>query len=59
VLPLGTRIRISGLNDRYNGLYVVMDTGARIRRRRIDLYMKDCREAVKFGRRTARVAVVQ
>lgn len=58
VLPLGTRINISGLGGRYNGTYVVMDTGSRIRGRRIDLYMHDCREAVRFGHRSARVTVV-
>ena len=59
VLPLGTRISISGLGDPYNGDYVVMDTGARIRGRRIDLYMRDCREAVRFGRRRAVVHIVR
>lgn len=59
VLPLGTRIRIAGLDDRYNGLYVVTDTGSSIRGRRIDLFMRDCHEAVRFGRRSARVSVVR
>jgi 3D (Asp-Asp-Asp) domain-containing protein len=58
VLPLGTRISISGLGGRYNGQYVVMDTGSRIRGHRIDLFMRDCREAVRFGRRSARVTVI-
>ena len=58
VLPLGSRIRISGLAKRYNRVYTVMDTGSSIRGRRIDLYMRDCNEAVKFGRRPAKVSVV-
>lgn len=59
VLPMGTRIRVSGLAERYDGLYVVRDTGSGIRGRRIDLYIHDCDEAVKFGRRPARVSIVR
>ena len=59
VLPLGTRIRISGLAKRYNRVYTVMDTGSKIRGRRIDLFMRDCREAVAFGRRSARVSLLR
>jgi 3D (Asp-Asp-Asp) domain-containing protein len=58
VLPLGSQIRLTGLDKRYNGVYLVKDTGGGIRGRRIDLYIRDCREAVRFGRRSARVSVV-
>ena len=58
VLPMGSRIRLAGLEKRYNRVYTVMDTGASIRGRRIDLYMRDCREAIAFGRRSARVSVL-
>jgi 3D (Asp-Asp-Asp) domain-containing protein len=56
---MGTRIRVSGLAERYNGLYVVRDTGSQIRGHRIDLYIHDCDEAIRFGRRSARVSVVR
>ena len=59
VLPLGSRIRLTGLDKRYDGVYVVRDTGARIRGRRIDLYIRDCNKAVRFGRRSVRVSLVQ
>ena len=59
VLPLGSRIRLTGLDKRYNGVYVVRDTGARVRGRRIDLYIRDCREAIRFGRRSARVSILR
>jgi 3D (Asp-Asp-Asp) domain-containing protein len=59
VLPMGSKIRLTGLEDRYNGIYVVMDTGSKVRGRRIDLYIRDCREAVRFGRRSARVSVLR
>ena len=59
VLPLGSRIRLSGLHEPYNGDYIVEDTGAKVRGRRVDLYVRDCREAVRFGRRSASVAMLQ
>jgi 3D (Asp-Asp-Asp) domain-containing protein len=59
VLPLGTTIRVSGLERRYNRVYRVLDTGRSVRGREIDVYMRDCREAVRFGRRQAVVSVVQ
>ena len=59
VLPMGSRIRLSGLDKRYNRVYTVGDTGSSIRGHRIDLYMRDCREAVAFGRRSARVSVLR
>jgi 3D (Asp-Asp-Asp) domain-containing protein len=59
VLPLRTVIRLAGLDGRYNGIYTVMDTGPAIRGRRLDLYLRDCAEAVRFGRRSARVAIVR
>jgi 3D (Asp-Asp-Asp) domain-containing protein len=59
VLPFGTKIRLTGLDARYNGVYTVRDTGASIRGHRIDLFMRDCSEAVRFGRRTATAAIVR
>jgi 3D (Asp-Asp-Asp) domain-containing protein len=58
VLPMGTRIRLTGLEKRYNRIYIVMDTGSSIRGRRIDLYIRNCHEAVAFGRRSARVSIL-
>ena len=58
VLRLGSRIRITGLDERYNGVYVVADTGPKVRGRHVDLYVPNCRDAAKFGRRRAAVAVM-
>jgi len=58
VLPLGTVIRIGGASS-YNGTYRVLDTGARIRNRRVDLYIPDCAAARRFGRRSVQVTVIQ
>lgn len=59
VLPLGSRIHVSGLDERYNGFYTVLDSGPKVRGRRIDLYMRDCREAVRFGRQKASLALLR
>ena len=59
VLPLGSVIRVRGLPDGFDGVYTVRDTGSKVRGRQIDLYMNNCREAVSFGRRRARVTLVQ
>jgi 3D (Asp-Asp-Asp) domain-containing protein len=56
---MGTRIRLTGVDDRYSGVYTVRDTGPNIRGRRLDVYIPDCREAVRFGRRSLRVSVVR
>jgi 3D (Asp-Asp-Asp) domain-containing protein len=59
VVPIGTVIRLGGLGSRYDGMYTVMDTGSKIRGRRIDLYLNNCPEAVRFGRRSGHVSVVR
>jgi 3D (Asp-Asp-Asp) domain-containing protein len=58
VLPLGTVIRISGAAS-YDGTYRVLDTGANIRRHRVDLFVPDCGAARRFGRRPVHVTIVR
>lgn len=58
VLPIGTQVRIEGLPPAYDGVYVVMDTGPKVRGQHVDLYMTNCTEAVRFGRRAALVTVL-
>jgi 3D (Asp-Asp-Asp) domain-containing protein len=59
LVPIGSVIQVSGLEQRYNGIYTVMDTGSKIRGRRLDLYIRDCGSAVRFGRQTAHVSIVR
>ena len=59
VLPLGSVILVRGLANGYDGVYTVADTGSKVRGRRIDIYMKDCREAVRFGRQSGRVTLLR
>ncbi len=57
VLPIGSVIRVVGLKDGRDGVYTVMDTGTKVHGRHIDVYVGDCRQAVRFGRQSVRVIV--
>jgi rare lipoprotein A len=59
ILPLGSVIRLEGLEDQYNGVYTVMDTGLKVVGRHLDLYIQNCDEAVRFGRQTSEVSVLR
>jgi 3D (Asp-Asp-Asp) domain-containing protein len=59
VLPVGSTIRVDGQGKAYDGIYTVTDTGPAIRGRELDLYISDCAEAKRFGRRTMRVALLR
>jgi 3D (Asp-Asp-Asp) domain-containing protein len=53
ILPLGTRINIDA--GSYSGSYTVADTGGAIKGRRLDIWVANCSEARRFGRRTVTV----
>ncbi len=59
LLPVGTVVRVSSRNVRYDGVWTVMDTGPAVQGRLIDLYMWSCHEALAFGRRPIRVTVLR
>ena len=54
VMPLGTRIYIDGIGER-----VVQDTGGAIKGRKIDLAVESHQEAVEFGRKTAKIYILE
>jgi 3D (Asp-Asp-Asp) domain-containing protein len=56
VLPLGTVVHLR--SGSYTGTYKVMDTGGRIRGRRVDVYVATHREAIQFGRRQVKIKVL-
>lgn len=56
VLPLGTVVHLR--SGSYTGTYKVMDTGGRIRGRRVDVYVATHKEAVQFGRRQVKIKVL-
>lgn len=53
VLPLGTRINLNA--GAYSGNYLVADTGGAIKGRKLDIWVANCSEARRFGRRTVTV----
>jgi 3D (Asp-Asp-Asp) domain-containing protein len=55
-LPLGSRVRLDA--GAYSGEYLVADTGALVRGRRIDIWTPTSREAMRFGRRTVKLTVL-
>lgn len=53
VLRLGSTVNIQG--GGYAGSYLVSDTGGRIKGKKIDIWMPNCSEARKFGRRNVQI----
>lgn len=53
VLRLGSKVNIGG--GAYSGNYTVTDTGGKIKGNRIDIWMASCSEAIRFGRRTVTI----
>jgi 3D (Asp-Asp-Asp) domain-containing protein len=58
VLPVGSVLRILS-PDEYAGIYTVMDTGARIKGRDLDIFVPSCTRAIEFGRRHVRARVLR
>ncbi len=58
LLPLGSIVEILEPND-VGGAYTVADTGAAIKGAALDIYMRDCQQARRFGRKKVSVWVVQ
>lgn len=56
VLPLGTRIYLNA--GAYSGSYVVADTGGAVKGRKLDIWVPNCSEAMRFGRRSVSVNVL-
>lgn len=55
-LPLGTRVQVSA--GAWTGTYIVADTGGKIKGRKIDLWVPNSSEALRFGRRTVHITVL-
>lgn len=59
LLPAGTVVQLDFKEDRYDGIYTVLDTGPAVQGREIDLYMWSCNEAIRFGRKPVRMIVLR
>lgn len=57
ILPIGSVIEVKA--GPYSGIYVVMDTGAVVKGRLIDIYLPDEEEAIQFGRQEVRIRVLR
>jgi Uncharacterized protein conserved in bacteria len=57
VLKLGSKILLGA--GSYTGQYLVSDTGGGIKGRRLDVWVPNCSEARRFGRRTVTVSIVE
>lgn len=56
VLRLGSRVNLTA--GPYSGQYLVSDTGGAVRGRKIDIWVPNCSEARRFGRRTVQVSLL-
>ena len=43
----------------YAGIYTVMDTGAAVKGRTLDIFIADCERARRFGKQPVRVSVLR
>jgi len=59
VLPSGSVVQISEVGEQYNGIYAIMDTGGVVKGRILDIYMRNCDEAIRFGRQSVQVFVLR
>jgi 3D (Asp-Asp-Asp) domain-containing protein len=59
LLPVGSVIQVYKLEERYNGIYTIMDTGPAVQGRHIDIYMWNCNEALQLGRRDIVINVLR
>jgi len=58
-ISLGTVVELDYKEDKYDGIYTVLDTGPAVQGRHIDIYMWSCNEALAFGRRPAHLNVLR
>ena len=59
LLPVGSVVRVEKLEERYNGIYTVMDTGPKVQGRHVDIYLWSCYEALELGRRPISLTVLR
>lgn len=59
LLPVGSVVQLDFKEDRYDGMYTVLDTGPEVQGREIDLYMWSCNEALRFGHRDVRMTILR
>src|SRR5687768_1185562 len=56
ILKLGSRVNLGA--GAYSGQYLVSDTGGKIKGNKIDIWVPNCAEARRFGRRTVSIGLL-
>ncbi|MBP1633958.1 MAG: hypothetical protein H6Q10_532 [Acidobacteria bacterium] len=59
ILPVGSVVQLVRGAAGHEGVYTVMDTGPVVKGRRLDLYVWNCDEALRFGRRSVQLVVLR
>jgi 3D (Asp-Asp-Asp) domain-containing protein len=59
VLPIGSVVRIESPERQYSGTYTVTDTGAKVKGRKVDLFVPSCAKARQFGKRRVLARVLR
>src|SRR5437667_3404963 len=59
LLPVGSVVQVDSQESLHSGIYTVMDTGPSVQGRLIDIYMWNCNEALRFGRRAIHLLVLR
>lgn len=59
LLPVGTVVELDAGDEKYSGVWTVMDTGPAVQGRTLDLYIWSCHEALAFGRRPVQISVLR
>jgi 3D (Asp-Asp-Asp) domain-containing protein len=58
-LPLGTRLHVETPGQPYGGHYTVLDTGSKIKGRKLDIFISSCARAKRFGIRLVKVRILR
>lgn len=59
VLPIGSVISVKAPGSRHSGTYTVTDTGAAVKGHDVDIFMRSCAEARRFGKRAVVARIVR
>jgi 3D (Asp-Asp-Asp) domain-containing protein len=59
LLPMGSVVTLRSTAPQYSGTYTVTDTGAKIKGRKVDIFIPSCAKAKAFGKRPVFVTVTK
>jgi len=59
LLPIGTLVQLEFKDEKYSGIYSVLDTGTQVQGREVDVFMWNCNEAQRFGRKPVKMTILR